>query len=131
MTDRRIPSVASSASVLGAGAAFGVSIVGGAVGSWIESQWNTVVISWEMAGLVVCVLVTVCGFFVGAAAGMIRRVVTGTVLGAVVVGACLAAISLTNGSPSGVAVWSIAVGVCAGAAAGATGTVVSKRNRVA
>jgi len=119
-------SVSSSTVVLGAGAAFVVSIIGGAIGSWIESRWNTTVISWEMAGLVVCILVTVCGFFVGAAAGM-SRVVMGAVLGAVVVGACLATVSLTNGSPRSVAIWSIAVGVCAGAAAGATGAAIGKR----
>lgn len=76
-----------------------------------------------------CVLVTVCGFFVGAAAGMIRRVVMGTVLGAVITGACLAAVSLTNGSPRGVANWAIVVSVRGGVAAGATGAFMGKGNR--
>lgn len=119
----------SSAAVLGAGAAFSVSILGGAIGNWIESQWNMVVISWEMAGLVVCVLATLCGFFFAAIAGIFARVVVGPVLGAVGVGACLAAISLTNGSPRGVAIWSIAVGVGAGMAAGAVGGMIGKQGQ--
>jgi hypothetical protein len=130
MSDRTIRSAPSSAAVLGAGAAFGVSIIGGEVGNWIESYWNMTVVGWEMAGLVVCVLVTVCGFFIGSAAGMIRRVVIATVLGAVVGGACLAAVSLTNGSPRGVTIWSISVGVCGGAAAGAVGGLIGKRERM-
>lgn len=117
------------ASVLGAGSAFAVSMVSGALGSWIESQWKVIVISWEMAGLVVCVLVTLGGFFVAPLAAMIRRVLLGTVLGGVTVGACLAGVSLTNGSPPGVATWAIVVGVSAGAAAGAVGGVIGKRSQ--
>jgi hypothetical protein len=114
------------AASLGSGAAFGVSIVGGFVGSWVEHQWDTIVISWEMAALFVCVLVTFGGFFVGAIAGMIRRIGRGTVVGAILLGACLAGISLTNGSPQGVAIWSIIVGICSGAAAGAVGGAIGK-----
>lgn len=117
-----------SASVLGAGSAFAVSVVGGALGSWIEGQWQVVVISWEMAGLVVCVLVTIGGFFVAPLAAMIRRVLLGTVLGGVTVGACLAGVSLTNGSPPGVATWAIVVGISAGVAAGAVGGAIGKRS---
>ncbi len=116
------------ASVLGAGSAFAVGLMGGALGSWIEGQWKVVVISWEMAGLVVCVLVTICGFFVAPLAAMIRRVRLGSVLGAVAVGGCLAGVSLTNGSPPGVATWAIVVGLCSGAVAGTIGGVIGKRN---
>jgi len=129
MSERKISSAPSGAAILGAGVAFGVSILSGAVGSWIESQWNTFVCSWEMAGLVVCVLVTVCGFFAGAAAGMIRGVAIGLVLGAVIVGACVAGVGLTNGSPQGVAIWSTCVGISSGAAAGAIGGAVGKFRR--
>lgn len=125
----RNPSAPGHASVLGAGVAFAVSLVGGILGSWIESQWQVVVISWEMAGLVVCVLVTIGGFLVAPLAAMIRRVLLGTVLGAVAVGACLAGVSLTNGSPPGVATWAILVGISAGAAAGAVGSTIGKRGR--
>ena len=59
--NRKIPSSLGRAATMGAGAAFGVSIVGGTLGSWIESQWNMTVVSWEMAGLVVCVLVPLGG----------------------------------------------------------------------
>ena len=123
----RNPSAPGRASVFGAGVAFAVSMVGGSLGSWIESQWQVVVISWEMAGLVVCVLVTIGGFLVAPRAAMIRRVLLGTVLGGVAVGACLSGVSLTNGSPSGVATWAIIVGICAGAAAGAVGGAIGKR----
>lgn len=82
-----------------------------------------------MAGLVVCALVTGCGFLAGAAAGMIRRVVKGTVLGAVIVGACVAGVGLTNGSPPGVAIWSTCVGNTSGAASGAIGGTIGKYRR--
>ena len=124
----KIPSSPGRAATLGAGAAFGVSIVGGTLGSWIESQWNMTVVSWEMAALVVCVLVTLGGFLVGSLAAMTRRIVAGTILGAVVLGACLAGIGLTNGSPQGVAIWTISVGICAGAASGAVGGAIGRRS---
>ncbi len=116
-------------SLFGAVAAFAVSVIGGALGSWIEGHWKVVVISWEMAGLVVCVLVTIGGFFVAPLAAMIRRVLLGSALGAVAVGGCLAGVSLTNGSPPGVATWAILVGISAGAAAGAVGGAIGKRRR--
>ena len=125
----RNPSAPGRASVLGAGVAFAVSIVGGSFGSWIEGQWQVVVISWEMAGLAVCVLVTIGGFLVAPLAAMTRRVLLGTVLGGVAVGTCLAGVSLTNNSPPGVATWAIIVGICAGAAAGAVGGTIGKRRR--
>ena len=124
----RNPSAPGRASVLGAGVAFVVSMVGGSLGSCIESQWQVVVISWEMAGLVVCVLATIGGFLVAPLAAMTRRVLLGAVLGGVTVGACLAGVSLTNGSPPGVATWAIIVGICAGASAGAVGGVIGKRS---
>ena len=124
----RIPLSLGGAAIPGAGAAFGVSVVGGELGSWIEGQWNIVVISWEMAGLVVCVLVTLGGFLVGSMAAMTRRIVVGTILGAVVLGACMAGIGLTNGSPQGVVIWTISVGICAGAASGAVGGAIGKRS---
>ena len=104
-------------------------MIGGAIGNWIESQWKVSVISWEMAGLAVCVLATIGGFLVASLAAMTRRVLLGIVLGGVAVGVCLAGVSLTNGSPPGVATWGINVGICAGASAGAVGGAIGKRSR--
>lgn len=101
MNGNRIPSTSGRAANLGAGVTFGISVVAGSLGSWVENQWNTTVVNWKMAGLVVCGLMTGCGFFVGAIVGMIRRIVIGTVLGAVLVGGCSVGISRTNGSRSG------------------------------
>ena len=38
------------ASILGAGVAFAICMICESLGSWIESRWKVVVISWEMAG---------------------------------------------------------------------------------
>ena len=124
-----IPSSPGRAATLGAGAAFAVSLAGGVLGGCIERQWNVVVVSWEMAGLMVSVLVTVSGFLVGSAAAMTHRVVPGTLLGAVLVGAVLAGIAMTNGSPRGVVVWTISVAIFAGAASGAVGGFIGRQSR--
>ena len=119
-------SVLGRSSILGAGAAFAVCMIGGTLASWVESQCKVVVISWELAGLVVCVLVTIGGFLVAPLAAMTRRVVLGAIIGGVTVGGCLAGVSLTNGSPPGVVEWTILVGISAGAAAGAVGGAIGK-----
>ena len=122
---RGIPSSLVRAGTLGAAAAFAIGFAGATLGGWIESQWNIIVIietAWLVWGFV-----TLGGFLVGSLAAMTRRVVVGATLGVVFLGAGMACFGLAKGGPPGFTIWTISVGVCAGAASGAFGGAIGRR----
>ncbi len=106
---------------VGAAAAFGTTIVGSLIGSALEGPLGGPVVSWEMAPLVVGVLATVGGAFVGPLSrwgGTWRRgLMIGTGVHSLIFGALLIQ-TMGLHHPRAVLCWVTTTGVLAGAIAG-------------
>lgn len=106
---------------VGAAAGFGTTVVGSLVGSALEGPLGGPVVAWEMAPLVVGVLATVGGAFVGPLAtwgGTWRRgLMVGTGVHALIfVALLIQTIGLHH--PRAVICWVTTTGILAGAIAG-------------
>ena len=117
----RTVGIKACAGLGGAAAAFVVSFVAYFAGLFLEQQWNTIVVRWELAPFAVLILAVIGGFVAGILGSFCRGVVLASLIGSVCVGSFLTWMSLRSGSPTGVVIWGSVVGFASGAAAGAVG----------
>jgi len=110
----------SSALCGGAVAGFGISLIAACVGTLLEGILSMILVSWEMAGLIVPILSGIGGAVVGLVGGMIGKPALSGCAGALALGGAYAAL-VSNEMPLGVAVWFVVAGLLSGAGAGAWG----------
>lgn len=118
-----------SATAFGLLTGFGIGIAATAVGGALEGPLGTIIVSWEMAGLIVTILAILGGAMMGSIGQMTARPLIGMVGGGLALSTVFASVALNNGCPTGVAVWTILVGLVTGTMSGGVGGWIGQRGR--